>query len=102
VKTRARPPQSDPRAPDGRPHAVIEPNGLYLLADVVAATKAKRSAVRAAIAAGQLRAGVVAGRYIILGSAILEWVRNAPAPRARRKAQPCACQDFATDAPAQN
>jgi hypothetical protein len=73
--------------PPGRPHSVIEPNGLYFLADVIAATKAKRSAVRAAIAEGKLRAGVIAGRYVVLGTALLDWIRGAPAPRKKTAAR---------------
>jgi hypothetical protein len=72
-------------SPTGRPPAVVEPNGLYFLADVIALTRAKRPAVRAAIAAGQLRASVVAGRYIVLGSWLLDWIHAAPPPRAKRQ-----------------
>jgi hypothetical protein len=83
-------PSPDTRAAEpahlpGRPFAVIEPYGVYFLRDLIAAVRAKRTAIRAAIAAGELHASVIAGRYVFLGEAILDWIRNAPGPRPKRK-----------------
>jgi hypothetical protein len=78
---------ADPQVPQpiGQPH-VIQPTGVYFLNDVIAVTRAKRTAIREAIEAEQLRVSFLAGRYVFLGEDLLNWIRSAPRPRRKAAA----------------
>jgi hypothetical protein len=59
------------------PHVhVVDPNGLYLPAQVNQIFSLRKSTLRREIRSGRLRVSKRAGRYFFLGSWLLEWIEG--------------------------
>jgi hypothetical protein len=54
---------------------VIDPNAVFLLDQVQALLRLRRSTVRREVREGRLRVSKRAGRYYLLGEWVLEWLR---------------------------
>ena len=71
-----------PAPPVAAPH-VIAPTAVYSVVEAQAALRLKESTIRREVREGRLRVSKRAGKYLLLGEWLIEWVRGG---EVRRKA----------------
>jgi hypothetical protein len=64
---------------------VLDPAAVYDLAGVLAALRVKRSTVRREVRLGRLRVSRRGGKYLFLGSWLLQWIEDGELPRQRQE-----------------
>jgi hypothetical protein len=66
------------------PVHVVHPNAVYSLATARAALNLKENTLPREVKPGRLRVASRAGRYLILGKWLLEWIEGADGRRKNR------------------
>jgi hypothetical protein len=64
-----------------QPIHVIEPNAIYFPEDLLRVCRLRKSTIRREVREGRLKVARRAGRYFILGSWLLDWLRSGELKR---------------------